>query len=118
MIEILRYIDPAGRDVFGEWLSRMKDKRTRAKILARLDRVALGNFGDSKALATGVWELRIDWGPGYRVYFGRRGPAVVVLRAEVTSERRKTISAGLLSSGWIISFGQVIDETQTRNVPP
>lgn len=98
MIEILRYLDSSGRDVFGEWLSTISDKRTRAKILARIDRVGLGNFGDSKSLVGGVWELRIDWGPGYRVYFGRRGSMVVVLlgggdkRSQAADIRRATES--------------------------
>jgi putative addiction module killer protein len=55
------------------------DKRTVAIIQARLNRVRLGNFGDARALGGGVEELRIDYGPGYRIYFGRDGQTVVVL---------------------------------------
>jgi putative addiction module killer protein len=69
MIEILRYVTDSGKDVFGEWLAALKDARARAKIAARVARLAAGNFGDCKALRDGVWELRIDWGPGYRVYY-------------------------------------------------
>jgi len=73
-MEVRRYLTRTGKDVFGEWLAGLKDARTRARIIARIDRLAGGNFGDSKSLRGGLHELRIDWGPGYRVYFalGRR----------------------------------------------
>jgi len=63
-MEIRRYLTEGGRDVFGEWLAGLKDARTRAKIVARIDRLAVGNFGDCKALGGGLLELKIDWGPG------------------------------------------------------
>jgi len=78
-MEIRRYLTASGRDVFGEWLSKLKDIRTRAKIVARIDRLSLGNFGDCKALREGLFELRIDWGPGYRVYYALMGRACVLL---------------------------------------
>jgi putative addiction module killer protein len=68
-IEVRRYVTQNGRDAFGHWLSSLKDARTAAKIVSRIDRLALGNFGDCKALGGGLFELRIDWGPGYRVYY-------------------------------------------------
>jgi hypothetical protein len=58
VIEILRYVTPTGKDVFGEWFAKVKDARTKARIANRIDRVALGNFGDCKMLGEGVWELR------------------------------------------------------------
>ena len=64
---------------FTEWLERLADRQARARIRARLDRVALGNLGDSKAVGKGVSELRIDWGPGYRVYFARVENVVLLL---------------------------------------
>ena len=64
---------------FDRWLSGLKDSRARARIAARLDRLALGNPGDAKPVGAGVSELRIDYGPGYRVYFMQRGPVVIVL---------------------------------------
>lgn len=64
--------------VFNSWLSNLKDERALAKIATRIDRVALGNFGDAKFFG-GIGELRIDYGPGYRVYFVQRGAVVVVL---------------------------------------
>jgi putative addiction module killer protein len=78
-IEVRRYQTAGGKDVFGEWLEGLKDTRTKAKILARVDRLSLGNFGDCKALRDGLFELRIDWGPGYRVYYGKIGQACVLL---------------------------------------
>src|SRR5713101_7857606 len=79
VIELRRYQTARGRDVFGEWLAGLKDTRTRAKILARVDRLSLGNFGECKSLRQGLFELRIDWGPGYRVYYALVGRACVLL---------------------------------------
>jgi putative addiction module killer protein len=81
MIEILRYLTPAGEDVIGHWLSGLRDARTRAKIETRFARLAAGNFGDCKALKGGLSELRIDWGPGYRVYYAMVGRSAVLLLA-------------------------------------
>jgi len=78
-IEIRRYLTETGRDVFGEWLAGLKDTRTKAKIVARIDRLSAGNFGDCKPLRGGLFELRIDWGPGYRVYYALVGKSCVLL---------------------------------------
>ena len=79
MIELRRYVALDGKDVFGEWLSKLKDARAQAKIMVRLDRVALGNFADCKLLRGGLCELRIDWRPGYRVYYTMLGKECVLL---------------------------------------
>ena len=68
-------------DEFVRWLNGLRDVRARARVLVRLERVVAGNFGDSKPVGQGVSELRIDYGPGYRVYFTRRGQWIVVLLA-------------------------------------
>jgi len=78
-MQIRRYLTGMGNDVFGEWLAGLKDARTQAKIVARIDRLSVGNFGDCKALGGGLFELRIDWGPGYRVYYALVGKACVLL---------------------------------------
>jgi putative addiction module killer protein len=78
-IEIRRYVNRAGIDVFGDWLSRLADIRAQAKVASRINRLAAGNFGDCKPLREGVWELRIDWGPGYRVYYAMVGKVCVLL---------------------------------------
>jgi len=68
-------------EVFARWLDDLRDLRARARIQVRIERLAAGNPGDVKAVGNGVSELRIDYGPGYRVYFTRRGRAVIVLLA-------------------------------------
>jgi putative addiction module killer protein len=78
-VELRRYLTENGCDMVGEWLAGLKDNRTRAKIVARIDRLAAGNFGDCKSLGGGLCELRIDWGPGYRVYYAMIGRACVLL---------------------------------------
>ncbi|MGD0130083.1 MAG: type II toxin-antitoxin system RelE/ParE family toxin [Terriglobia bacterium] len=79
MIEVRHYVSRAGKDIFDEWLSALADRRAQAKITSRINRLAVGNFGDSKPLSQGVWELRIDWGPGYRVYYAMVGKLCVLL---------------------------------------
>jgi putative addiction module killer protein len=66
---------------FGRWLGRLRDPRARARILVRIRRLSLGNPGDCRSVGEGVREMRIDWGPGYRVYFVTRGESAVVLLA-------------------------------------
>jgi putative addiction module killer protein len=66
---------------FADWFRDLRDRRARARIQVRIDRLSLGNPGDVKPVGEGVSELRIDYGPGYRVYFVRRGEMVVVLLA-------------------------------------
>lgn len=78
-MQVLRYVTAAGKDVLGEWLAGLKDVQARARINARIGRLAVGNFGDCKPLQKGVSELRIDWGPGYRVYFAMAERACVLL---------------------------------------
>ena len=77
--EISYYQTVAGERPFIKWLERMNDSQARARIEARLARVAAGNLGDIETVGEGVLELRIDWGPGYRVYFCRLGQAMVLL---------------------------------------
>ena len=64
---------------FEQWLESLRDAKGKARILSRLDSVALGNFGDCQSVGDGVSEMRIHFGPGYRVYFTRRGTFVYVL---------------------------------------
>lgn len=65
--------------IFASWLIKLKDERARATIASRIDRLALGNAGDAAVVGEGVRELRIHFGPGYRVYFTRRGRTIVIL---------------------------------------
>lgn len=73
------YVTDDGRVPFSERLVSLHDRKARAKIRVRLDRVGLGNFGDCHGVGDGVQELRIDYGPGYRVYFGQIGSTIVLL---------------------------------------
>jgi putative addiction module killer protein len=73
MLEIFR------SGTFDVWLRELRDIRARARIEARILRLSQGNAGDVKRVGSGVSEMRIDYGPGYRVYFTRRGPLVVLL---------------------------------------
>jgi len=66
-------------EVFSQWFDSLRDRQARARINVRIRRLSLGNFGDAKPVGEGVSELRIDFGPGYRVYFVRRGRALVIL---------------------------------------
>ena len=68
-------------DVFARWIDGLSDLRARARVLARIERLAMGNPGDAKPVGEGVSEMRIDYGPGYRVYFKRRGRTLVILLA-------------------------------------
>ena len=65
--------------VFDRWLERLRDRRAAARIQARIDRAASGNLGDCKPVGEGVSEMRIDYGPGYRLYFVQRGGEVIIL---------------------------------------
>jgi putative addiction module killer protein len=68
-------------EAFAKWLDGLPDIRARARIQARIERLATGNPGDVKPVGEGVSELRIDYGPGYRVYYTQRGPELVILLA-------------------------------------
>ena len=77
-ILVLDYQTANGHFPFREWAASL-DKVARSAVAARINRLRLGNFGDWKPVGDGVFELRVDFGPGYRVYFGRDGMTVVVL---------------------------------------
>lgn len=66
---------------FDKWLVGLRDRAARARIEARIARMALGNLGDVKPVRNGIHEMRIDYGPGYRVYFLQRGQTIIVLLA-------------------------------------
>jgi len=82
-------------------MERLRDDRARAKIAARIDRLALGNPGDVEPVGDGVSELRIHYGPGYRVYFIRRGEAVIVLLCggDKSTQAKDIKTAKMLASG-------------------
>lgn len=73
------YQTAEGKRPFAEWLRGLKDEKARARIRVRVARLEIGNFGDCKSVGGGLLELRMDHGPGYRVYLTRRGEVVVLL---------------------------------------
>lgn len=64
---------------YATWFSKLRDRQARARILARLRRIEIGNFGDHKSLGNGISELRFTYGPGYRIYYTLRGEELVIL---------------------------------------
>lgn len=64
---------------FNDWLHALRDQQARVRIVRRIDRLRFGNFGDAKSVGEGVSELRVDHGPGYRLYFTQFGPTLVLL---------------------------------------
>ncbi|MFH0985939.1 MAG: type II toxin-antitoxin system RelE/ParE family toxin [Candidatus Omnitrophota bacterium] len=77
--EVRYYCSSEGKQPFEEWLLALSDRRIQSRILTRCDRLLTGNFGDTKLVDTGIWELRFHFGPGYRVYFGLDGRTLVIL---------------------------------------
>lgn len=86
MIEVVR------TDEFEMWLAKLKDLRGRARIIRRIDRLATGNRGDVRPIGKGLSELRLDVGPGYRVYYLQDADTLVLLLAAVTSRRSRRTS--------------------------
>ncbi|HQY68756.1 MAG TPA: type II toxin-antitoxin system RelE/ParE family toxin [Pyrinomonadaceae bacterium] len=68
-------------ETFAKWLFKLRDLRARARIQARIDRLEIGHLGDAKPVGEGVSEMRIDYGPGYRVYFIQKGSELIILLA-------------------------------------
>ena len=79
MFELRHYTTADGVDVFAQWLDSLRDRQAQARVAARLVRLNNGSFGDCKPLGEGVWELRIDWGPGYRVYYAIQSQRLILL---------------------------------------
>lgn len=89
-------------ETFRKWRTQLKDERARALIASRLDRLAYGHAGDTAPVGNGISELRIHFGPGYRIYFQRRGKAVIVLLCggDKGSQARDIKAAQRLAAEW------------------
>lgn len=88
MLQILQYLTASGVSPFGRWFDRL-DAQAAAKVAVAVTRMGAGNFGDHKAVGAGVVESRIDFGPGYRIHFGRDGDALVILLVGGTKKRQQ-----------------------------
>jgi putative addiction module killer protein len=89
ILEVQQYQTANGRSPFGAWLDRLCDGQARARIAGRIDRMQVGPRGDWKAVGRGVFELRIDHGPGYRVYCGQDGSPLVLLLCDGDKRTQK-----------------------------
>ena len=89
MFEVDDYLSPDGADPYALWLAELVDRQARARVVVRVLRMAGGNFGDCKPLSDGVWELRIDHGPGYRVYYAQAGKHLILLLAGGDKRRQQ-----------------------------
>jgi putative addiction module killer protein len=88
MMDLREYNDPFGRSPYASWFDRL-NAQAAAKVAAALTRLALGNFSNVKGVGSGVFECRIDFGPGYRVYFGKDGERLVILLGGGTKKRQQ-----------------------------
>lgn len=88
--------------VFDRWLRKLNDRRATARILVRIDRLAAGNPGDVRPVGEGVSELRIDYGPGYRVYYVQQGEVVIVLLVggDKSTQDNDIVQAKRLADEW------------------
>ncbi len=77
--EIQIYRTPNGREPFTDWLESIRDLKTQTRIQARLDRLETGNLGDCRSIGEGAFELRLQFGPGYRIYFGEVDQTIVLV---------------------------------------
>jgi len=87
-METIEYLDLRGRSPFGEWFAKLEAKAA-AKVVSALARLVEGNVSNVKSVGGGVAEVRIDYGPGYRIYFGREGDKIVVLLGGGTKQRQR-----------------------------
>ena len=94
-------------DIFRKWRTRLKDVRIRALIASRLDRLAFGHAGDVKPIGQGISELRIDHGPGYRIYFQKRGSTIILLLCggDKSTQTKDIQTAKRLAAEWSEELG-------------
>lgn len=88
MVEVAEYLDRSGRSPYAAWFDRL-NREAAAKVSAALARMQQGNFSNAKSVGAGVHEYRIDFGPGYRIYFGKDGDRLVILVGGGTKKRQQ-----------------------------
>jgi putative addiction module killer protein len=94
MIELRGYIDENGNKLFAEWLEEL-DAAAAAKVTIALARLERGNFSNVKGVGSGVLEYKVDFGPGYRIYFGKDGESLVILIGGGKKRQQKDIAAAI-----------------------
>ena len=95
MIDVREFVDTRGRSPFAAWFDRL-DAGTAVKVTTAVTRISLGNFSNVEGVGSGVFECKLDFGPGYRIYFGKDGVAIVILLGGGSKRRQqKDISAAL-----------------------
>jgi putative addiction module killer protein len=94
--------NPVKTDEYSDWLRALNDARAKARILIRVDRLVAGNPGDAEPIGEGVSELKIDYGPGYRVYYMKRGAVLIVLLCggDKSTQKRDIKKAKQLARKW------------------
>ncbi|MGA9580906.1 MAG: type II toxin-antitoxin system RelE/ParE family toxin [Allosphingosinicella sp.] len=87
---------------FRRWFGSLRDERARARLLKGIDHLSLGHFGNTKSVGGGIGELRVDYGPGYRVYFARRGAQLILLAYGGDKSRQNTdiVRAREIAARW------------------
>ena len=108
MVEVIRTHD------FDVWLTKLKDRAGRLRILKRIDRLANGNPGDAKSVGNGVLELRLDVGPGYRVYYAKHGDLLILLLCggDKSTQHNDIDRAHRLADQWRTDMKEANDERQ------
>ena len=108
MVEVIRTHD------FDVWLTKLKDRAGRLRILKRIDRLANGNPGDAKSVGNGVLELRLDVGPGYRVYYAKHGDLLILLLCggDKSTQHNDIDRAHRLADQWRTDMKETNDERQ------
>jgi putative addiction module killer protein len=99
MYKIRNYIDSAGKDILFEWQRKLRDNVAKMSIDRRIYRLELGNFGDHKFCREGVWELRVDVGAGYRVYYACEGSEIILLLC-AGDKRHQDVDVSRACSYW------------------
>lgn len=102
MYEIIHYLDEAENDLYQTWLESLRDRVAKVAIIKRVARLEVGLLGDCKPLREGVWELKVDLGAGYRVYYAHVGNRVILLTSggDKKSQRRDIERAVKLLKNW------------------
>lgn len=103
------YRDRYGFSFFDEWLKHLNDKALRARISARLDRIKEGNLGDHKFIAKGIWEFRLNFGAGYRIYFAKESQSLIILfiGGDKSSQKRDIEKAVVLLKDYLRNKNEI-----------